>query len=96
MVRGLFENVAGIAAAAGERWQEAEEHHQAALRQADELPHLIEQPEVRRWYARMLLDRNAPGDHERARDLLNESLEKYQSLGMPKHEAMSEALLKQL
>ena len=36
-----------------------------ALRQAKELPHRIAQPEVRRSYAPMLLDRKAAGDADR-------------------------------
>jgi len=47
------------------------------LRLADELPHVIARPEARRWYAWMLLDRNAPGDHEKARTLLGEAIELY-------------------
>ncbi len=49
---------------AGGQWEKAEEHYQTALRQAHEIPIVIEQPEVRRWYARMLIDRDAPGDRE--------------------------------
>jgi tetratricopeptide (TPR) repeat protein len=54
---GLFQSLAGMAAAAGGQWEKAEEHYQTALRQAHEIPVVIEQPEVRRWYARMLIDR---------------------------------------
>ncbi len=55
---GLLQTVAGMAAAAGGHWEKAEEHYRTALRQAHEIPHNIEQPEVRRWYARMLIDRD--------------------------------------
>ncbi|MDO8615142.1 MAG: AAA family ATPase [Dehalococcoidia bacterium] len=89
----LLQTVAGIAAAAGSQWEKAEAHYQTALRQAHELPHKIEQPEVRRWYARMLLDRNGPGDREKARELLTEAIAMYRRIGMPKHVAMAEALL---
>jgi tetratricopeptide (TPR) repeat protein len=91
----LVETLAGIAAAAGRQWQKAEEHYQRALNYADELPHRIEQPEVRRWYARMLLDRDAPGDRETARRLLTEAVAMYRKIGMPKHVEMAEALLAQ-
>ena len=67
------QSLAGIAAAAGERWEQAEQHHQAALYQADGMSIVIEQPEARRWYARMLIDRDGPGDREKARQLLNEA-----------------------
>jgi tetratricopeptide (TPR) repeat protein len=90
---GLVETVAGIAAAAGEQWEKAEEHYQTALRQAHEIPHKLEQPEVRRWYAQMLIDRDAPGDRDKARTLLEEAIQAYKELGMPKHLEMAEALL---
>jgi class 3 adenylate cyclase/tetratricopeptide (TPR) repeat protein len=89
----LLQTVAGMAAAAGGQWGKAEEHYQTALRQAHELPVVIQQPEVRRWYARMLIDRNAPGDREKARELLTEAIAMYRRIGMPKHVEMAEALL---
>ena len=33
----------------------------------------------------MLLDRNAPGDRDKARTLLGEAIEMYQQIGMPRH-----------
>jgi tetratricopeptide (TPR) repeat protein len=80
---------AAIAAACGERWEVAEEHYRAGLRQADEVPHRLMQPELRRWYARMLLERGAAGDRERARALLGEAIAAYEALGMPRHVAMA-------
>jgi tetratricopeptide (TPR) repeat protein len=93
---GLPQTVAGMAAAAGEQWEKAEEHYQTALRQAHDLSHKIQQPEVRRWYARMLIDRDAPGDSDRAREFLTEAIAMYRRIGMPKHVEMAEALLSQL
>jgi len=93
---GLFHTAAGMAAAAGGQWEKAEEHYRTALRQAHELPHVVEQPEVRRWYARMLIDRDGPGDGEKARELLTEAVSMYRRIGMPKHVEMAEALLSQL
>jgi class 3 adenylate cyclase/tetratricopeptide (TPR) repeat protein len=98
---GLLQTVAGMAAAAGGQWEKAEEHYQMALRQAHDLPAIMEQPEVRRWYARMLIDRDAPGDpstgsgrdRERARELLTEAVAMYRRIGMPKHVEMAEAML---
>ena len=55
----------------------------------------VEQPEVRRWYARMLIDRDAPGDRAKARELLTEAIAMYRRIGMPKHVEMAEALLGQ-
>jgi tetratricopeptide (TPR) repeat protein len=89
----LNQTVAGMAAAAGGGWDKAEEHYQTALRQAHEIPVVIEQPEVRRWYAHMLIDRDAPGDGEKARELLTEAIAMYRRIGMPKHVEMAEALL---
>jgi hypothetical protein len=48
---------------------------------------------VRRWYAWMLLDRDASGDREKARTLLTEAIAMYRQIGMPKHVEMAEALL---
>jgi len=63
---------------------------------AYELPHKIEQPEARCWYARMLLDRGTPGDRDKARELLTEAIAMYRRIGMPKHVEMAEALLGEL
>ena len=57
------------------------------------LPHNIRQPEVRRRYARMLMDRNGPGDRDKARQLLTEAVAMYRPIGMPKHIEMAETLL---
>ena len=89
----LLQTTAGIAAACGRQWDEAEEHYQTALRQAHELPHKIGQPEVRRWYARMLIDRDNPGDRPKARELLTEAVAMYRQIGMPRHLEMAEAML---
>jgi hypothetical protein len=79
---------------AGERASTAaEDHFATALRQAHTLPHKIAQPEVRRWYAWMLLDRAAPGDRERAQTLLGEAVELYGTIGMPKHVEIAEQML---
>ncbi|RJP20710.1 MAG: hypothetical protein C4520_11175 [Candidatus Abyssobacteria bacterium SURF_5] len=93
---GLVQTTAGIAAMAGRQWDKAEEHYQTALRQAHEVPHKIEQPEVRRWYARMLIERNASGDKEKARALLSEAVQMYGTIGMPKHLEIAEELMKKL
>jgi tetratricopeptide (TPR) repeat protein len=92
----LLQSIAGMAATAGGHRDEAEEHYRTALRQAHELPAVIEQPEVRRWYARMLIDRDAPGDRDKARELLTEAIAMYRRIGMPRHVEMAQALLSQL
>ena len=80
--------------AAGGRWEEAEGHYRTALRQAHELPHRIAQPEVRRWYATMLLDRNAAGDRDKVRTILGEAIEMYEQIGMPRHVELARGMLK--
>ena len=90
----LIETIAGIAAAAGEQWDTAQQHLETALRQAHELPHVIAQPETRRWYAWMLTERNADGDRGHAWSLLEEAVETYQRLGMPRHVEMTKESLK--
>ncbi|MDQ3932085.1 MAG: tetratricopeptide repeat protein, partial [Actinomycetota bacterium] len=81
----LMETRAGISAAAARRWQEAEAHFQRALELAVALPHHIEQADVRRFYSRTLLDRDAAGDRQRARELLTEAIDEYRSIGMSCH-----------
>ena len=92
----LIQKTAGIAAACSGQWREAEHHYETALRQAEDIPHTIEQPEVRRWYARMLIARNAAGDRDRARTLLGEAVEMYGVIGMPRHLEMAKELLRTL
>ena len=89
----LLQTLAGIAAAAGRRWDEAQAHYETALGLADKIPFRSEQAEARYWYARLLLDRNAAGDRERARDLLHAALAVYREIGMPKHVETAEKLL---
>jgi tetratricopeptide (TPR) repeat protein len=91
----LCQTVAGIAAAAGRQWEQATAHFETALRQAHDLPHMIEQPEVRRWYAHMLLDRAGPGDRAAAHRLLTEAGAMYSALGMPRHQELAEQLRRQ-
>ena len=90
---GPTEMYAGIAAAAGAQWETAERHFETAARQADDLPHKVGQPEVRRWHAWMLLDRDGPGDLDRVRTLLDEAIQLYKTIGMPKHVEIAERML---
>jgi tetratricopeptide (TPR) repeat protein len=65
-----------------DRFDEAERHYQAALEMEDRIasPPLLAR--TRYWYARMLLERQAPGDRERAVELLVLALETADALGM--------------
>lgn len=92
----LVQLVAGIAASAAERWDEADAHFGVALRQAEELPDRIQQPDVRRFWAQMLVDRDGPGDREQARALLHEAVAEFERIGMPRHKEMAAELLRSL
>ena len=60
------------------------------------MPDKIVQPEVRRWYATMLIERSAVGDQDKARTLLGEAIEMYRAIGMPKHLEMVEGMLQRV
>jgi len=85
--------IAGVAAAAAHQWEAAEEHFQTAMQQAESFPDRLEQTEVRRFHAMMLIDRAAPGDRIKAQTLLREALKSYTQIGMPRHIEMARELL---
>jgi hypothetical protein len=85
--------VAGMAAAAAHHWDAAEDHFQTALHQAEAIPHRLEQAEIRRFHAMMLMDRALPGDCKRARGLLSEARENYQTIGMVRHSEITQRLI---
>jgi hypothetical protein len=85
------QTIAGLSAAAAHQWEAAEDH--LAMRQAESFPYCLEQAEIRRFHAMMLIDRAAPGDRETARALLKEALETYTQIGMSRHLEMTQALL---
>jgi tetratricopeptide (TPR) repeat protein len=87
------QTVAGMAASAAGHWDEAENHFQSAMRHAETIPHLLEQAEIRRFHAMMLMDRAGPGNRGRARTLLDEALKNYQHIGMPRHIELTQKLL---
>jgi len=86
--------VAGISATAAHNWNVAQEHFRIGLEQAKALPNQLEQTEIRRFHAMMLLDRAATGDREIARTLLKEALESYERIGMPRHVEITQTLLR--
>jgi tetratricopeptide (TPR) repeat protein len=87
------QTIAGIAASAARQWEAAEEHFKIALQQAEYFPNRLEQTEIRRFHAMMLIDRDAAGDREKAQTLLREALESYTQIGMPRHIEMAQTLL---
>ena len=66
---------AGIAAAAAGEWKAAERHFAIAPAAGRRDAQRLEQVELRRFRAMMLLDREAPGDRATARSLLGEAAE---------------------
>ena len=89
----LLHAVAGMAAGAGARWELAEDHFRQALHLADTIPHRLDQPDVRRLYALMLLQRNGSGDSATARHMLMEAASLYSNIGMLGHLRLVRALL---
>jgi eukaryotic-like serine/threonine-protein kinase len=94
VISRFTQTVAGLAAAAGKQWDKSEEHFQIAMRQAGEFPHRLEQMEIRRFYAQMLIERNGKGDRYKARAMLGEAIEGYSLIGMPRHVIIAQELLK--
>jgi DNA-binding winged helix-turn-helix (wHTH) protein/tetratricopeptide (TPR) repeat protein len=91
--RRLLQTTAGLAAAASGRWPEADDHFGTALHQATTIPFRSEQAEVRRLWAKVLLEGGRAKDRARALQLLEEAITMYEDLAMPGHVAMTEALL---
>ena len=56
------QTIAGIAASAARQWEAAEEHFETAIQRAESFPNSLEQAEIRRFRAMMLIDRAAPRD----------------------------------
>jgi tetratricopeptide (TPR) repeat protein len=84
---------AGVAAAAAGEWTAAEHHFEVALQQAEVFPHRLEQVEIRRFRAMMLLERGTRADRANARSLLGEAAVHYARFGMPSHRELTERLL---
>ena len=89
----LPERIAGIGATVAGQWEAAEGHFRTALRQADELPFVLECAETKRWFAQLLLERSFAGDVDQARSLLEQAIAVYRRIGMPRHEALARAVL---
>ena len=87
------QTVAGIAASAAGKWEAAEEHFKIALAQAEACPDHLEQAEIRRFRAMMLLDRARSKDRAEAKTLLEEARQTYERIGMPRHVRMVQDLL---
>jgi predicted ATPase len=89
----LIRTRAGIAAAAGERWTDAAAHYAKALTVARELGNRIEEADVQRVHAQMLLERGEAADREQAATFLRSALMAYRKLRMPRYVEAADALL---
>jgi tetratricopeptide (TPR) repeat protein len=85
---------AAVAATAGGRWEAAERHFAVSEEHAMRMKNRLEQTELRRLRARMLLDRDDPGDRALAAELLGEALIDYRKFGMPSYAAETERMLR--
>src|SRR5439155_2195352 len=72
------------------RWEDAERHFEDAIRTNAQLGDEPWLAHTRAQYARMLIDRNGPGDRDKAFRLLTEAIATYRQVGMPKHVEMAE------
>jgi len=90
---GLTERFAGIAAAAGGNWEQAEQHFDNAIEQAQQVNARLELTETVRWRAQMLLWRDEPDDREQARQLLTKARSAYAEIGMSGHVGIVEKML---
>ncbi|NQU07290.1 MAG: tetratricopeptide repeat protein, partial [Candidatus Abyssubacteria bacterium] len=86
----------GLLAGTLRQWDAAVAHFEAAIEtnaRVGARPYLARSQHE---YARMLIERNASGDKEKARTLLTETIATYRELGMPSFLEMAEALLQEL
>jgi hypothetical protein len=78
---------------AGRQWEAAERHFAEAELHARRMNNRLEETELRRLRARMLLDRDDPGDRALAAELLREALIDYRKFGMPSYAEETERIL---
>jgi hypothetical protein len=88
------QTIAGLATSAAHQYEAAQEHFRIAIRQAEAFPHMLEQMEIRRFHAMMLINRSGPGDREEARRLLSDALASYTRIGIPRHSEIMQSLLR--
>lgn len=79
---GAADRYLGMLAATLERQGDAQRHYEAAIQLEERLGARPWLARTRTWYARMLLERGAPGDAEHARALLEAALADAHGLGM--------------
>jgi hypothetical protein len=91
----LVRTRAALAAAAGGRWEAAEHHFAVAEQRVKRMHNRLEETDLRRLRARMLLDRAGPGDGVEAAELLGKALIDYRRFGMPSYAAETERMLRE-
>src|SRR3990170_2444716 len=72
----------GVLAATMERWEDAEKHFEDALKMNARMGARPFVAHTQHQYANMLLRRDAPGDREKALELVTEALDAAQEMGM--------------
>jgi DNA-binding SARP family transcriptional activator len=82
----------GVAATSGGRFDHAERHFEDALSMNGRIGARPWLARTQEDYARMLLIRRAPGDPERAVELIDQALSAYRELGMESYAARASAL----
>ena len=83
----------GLLAATMSRWREAAQHFEEALKMNAKIGAKQYLANTQQDYASMLIDRDGPGDRDKAFRLLTEAIAMYREIGMPKHVEMAEAML---
>ena len=91
----LVRTRAGVAATAGGCWEVAERHFAEAELDAKRMKNRLEETELHRLRARMLLDRDGPGDRAQAAELLELALVDYRKFGMPTYATATERMLRE-
>jgi class 3 adenylate cyclase/tetratricopeptide (TPR) repeat protein len=74
--------VAGMAAVVLGEWQEAEQHFETAVAQAEALPNRFDEPIIRLRFAQMLAARGQGADLDRARELIARAVDGLRAAGM--------------
>jgi class 3 adenylate cyclase/tetratricopeptide (TPR) repeat protein len=92
----LVRTRAAMAATAGGSWEAAERHFAEAELDAKRMNNRLEETDLRRLRARMLIDRDRTGDRARAAELLGEALTSYRRFGMPSYTADTERMLREI
>jgi len=77
-----------VAAASG-NWERAEEHLRVALDQSRSLPNVLEEPSVHFAHAKLLIDRGAVADRDRAAELLDLAVAGHRRIGSTLREELA-------